>query len=187
MLQWLDRVNRALRLDAELFEEVEHDYSAGSQALFTVLAVSVCGGVGNLVAAWLIGLRPSPWPSLIMMVAGFLVVWIVWSFVTMAIGTTLFGGRADMGEMQRALGFAAAPGLLMLIPGLGVLIGVPWAMMAMVVGVRQALDFDNRRAIGTVLLGAVAMTFVVLPTGCWLQAHGIVGSAPAAVAPPAGP
>ena len=187
MRQWVDRVTRALRLDSELFEEVEHDYSAGAQALFTVLAASACGGVGNLVAAWILGLRPSPWPSLIMMVAGFLVCWIVWSFVTMAIGTSVFGGSADMGEMQRALGFAAAPGLLMLIPGLGVLIGVPWAMMAMVVGVRQALDFDTRRAIGTVLLGALAMTFVVLPTGCWLHAQGITSSPKAALAQPAGP
>jgi hypothetical protein len=185
--QWINRITRALRLDSELFEEVEHDYSAGSQALMTVLAASACGGVGNLAAAWILGLRPNPWPSLIMMVAGFLVAWIVWSFVTMAIGTSIFGGRADMGEMQRALGFAAAPGLLMLIPGLGVLIGVPWAMMAMVVGVRQALDFDTRRAIGTVLLGALAMTFVVLPTGCWLHAHGIAGPPTATVAPPATP
>lgn len=187
MAQWIDRVSRALRLDSELFEEVEHDYSAGAQALFTVLAASACGGIGNLAAAWLLGLRPSPWPSLIMMVAGFLVSWIVWSFVTMAIGTSVFGGSADMGEMQRALGFAAAPGLLMLIPGLGVLVGVPWAMMAMVVGVRQALDFDTRRAIGTVLLGVLAMTFVLLPTGCWLHAHGIAPLQKAAVAQPAGP
>jgi hypothetical protein len=187
MRQWLDRLSRALRLDSELFEEVEHDYSAGAQALFTVLAASACGGAGNLTAAWIIGLRPNPWPSLIMMIAGFLVVWIVWSFVTMAIGTSIFGGSADMGEMQRALGFAAAPGLLMLIPGLGVLVGVPWAMMAMVVGVRQALDFDTRKAIGTVLLGALAMTFVVLPTGCWLHVHGIGRTPTATVAPLPGP
>ena len=103
MHQWIDRITRALRLDSELFEEVEHDYSAGSQALMTVLAASACGGIGNLAAAWILGMRPNPWPSLIMMVAGFLVAWIVWSFVTMAIGTSIFGGRADMGEMQRAL------------------------------------------------------------------------------------
>ena len=187
MKQWLDRIHRALRLDSELFEEVEHDYSAGSQALFTVLAASGAGGVGNLAAAWILGLRPSPWPSLITMVAGFVVMWLVWSFVTMAIGTSVFGGHADMGEMQRALGFAAAPGLLMLIPGLGVLVGVPWSLMAMVVGVRQALDFDTRRAIGTVLLGALAMTFVVLPTGCWLHARGVATLPPAAVARPASP
>ena len=78
-------------------------------------------------------------------------------------------------------------GLLMLIPGLGVLIGIPWAMMAMVVGVRQALDFDTRRAIGTVLLGALAMTFVVLPTGCWLHAQGIASAPTTALAQPAEP
>jgi hypothetical protein len=181
------RVLRALRLDSELFEEVEHDYTAGWQAVLTVLAASACGGIGNLIAAWLLGLRPSPWPSLIVMVAGFLVTWLVWSFVTMAIGTSVFGGRADMGEMQRALGFAAAPGLLMLIPGLGVLVGVPWSLMAMVVGVRQALDFDTRRAIGTVVLGAVVMAFVVLPAGCWLHSRGAPESRSAAVATAAAP
>ena len=184
MAQWLGRIHRALRLDAELFEEVEHDHSAGSQALFTVLVASACAGVGNLCAAWIVGLEPSPWPSLIVMVAGFLVAWIVWSFVTMAIGTSLLGGRADMGEMQRTLGFAAAPGLLMLIPGLGMLVGVPWALMAMVVAVRQALDFDTRRAIATVLLGGLVMSLVTLPTGCWLHAHGVTTAPPAALASP---
>ena len=50
-----------------------------------------------------------------------------------------------------------------------------------------SLDFDTRRAIGTVLLGALAMTFVILPTGCWLHAHGVTSGTSVAVAPTAGP
>ena len=70
MKRWLDRLHRALRLDSELFEEVEHDHSAGPQALLTVLVVACCGGVGNLLAAYVLGLRPEPWPSLVVMAAG---------------------------------------------------------------------------------------------------------------------
>lgn len=171
--QWLERVHRALCLDADLFEEVEHDLSAGPQALAVVLLASACGGTGNLLAAWLIGLEPRPWPSFVVMVAGFVVAWVVWSFLTMAIGTSFFGGCADMGEMQRALGFAAAPGLLMLVPGVGALVGIPWALMGMVVAVRQALDFDTRRAVSTVLCGAVVMAFLVLPAGCYVQGRAV--------------
>ena len=73
MAQWLDRVHRALRLDSELFEEVEHDYSAGSQALLTVLAASACGGVGNLWGTLIGGLSlgiankfMEPWAGAVM-------------------------------------------------------------------------------------------------------------------------
>jgi hypothetical protein len=178
MRRWPDRLRRALRLDPDLFEEVEHDYSAGTQALLTVLAASACGGVGNLIACRLIGLGPRAWPSLIVMTAGFVVAWIVWSFLTMAIGTTFFGGKADMGEMQRALGFAAAPGLLLLIPGLGLLIGIPWSLLAMVIAVRQALDFDTRRAVYTVLTSALVMAFLAMPTGCFLHVRGVLTMPP---------
>ena len=166
------RVLRALRLEPDLFEEVEHDHAAGAQALLVVLAASVAGGIGNLVAAALLGAGRPAWSSLMLLSAAFLVAWVAWSFVTMAVGTTLFGGVADMGEMQRALGFAAAPGLLMLLPGLGVIIGIPWSLVAMVIAVRQALDFTTVRALWTVAVGAVVMALVMVPAGCLLASRG---------------
>jgi len=154
-------MRRAMQLDAELFEEVEHDHHAGAQALIVVLLASACGGAGNVAAASLLGFGEGGPASVIVLAAAFFVAWLAWSYVTMAVGTTLFGGRADMGEMRRALGFAAAPGLLMLVPGLGVLVGVPWSLVAMVIAVRQALDFTTRKALATVAVGAALVVVAV--------------------------
>jgi len=60
---------------------------------------------------------------------------------------------------------AIGPGLLMLVPGVGVIVGIPWSLVAMVIAVRQALDFTTRRALGTVLVGALVMAVVVLLGG----------------------
>lgn len=157
MKRFVPRVRRALSLDAELFEEVEHDHRAGIQAMLLVLAASTCAGIGNVTAAHFLGVKEAGPASVALLAAAFLVAWLAWSFVTMAVGTLFFGGRADMGEMQRALGFAAAPGLFMLVPGLGVLVGVPWSLVAMVIAVRQACDFTTRRALATVLVGALVV------------------------------
>lgn len=171
MNQWISRIVRVLRLDATVFEEVEHDHSAGPQAFAVVLASSLAAGLGNMGAAWLLeGEAASP-AVLVIEAAGFVVAWIAWSFATLAVGTTCFRGCADMGEMQRALGFAAAPGLLMALPGLGTIVGVPWALAAMVIAVRQALDMDTGRALGTVAVSAVVMALVLLPAGCFLSQH----------------
>lgn len=168
MSNWLQRVARAIELEAEVFEEVEHDHSAGPQAWAVVLCASLAGGAGNLLAATLLGEQTHALAFLLVMAAGFTVAWLVWSFVMMAIGTTLFGGVADMGEMQRTLGFAAAPGLLMVIPGLGLVLGIVWSLVAMVIAVRQALDFSTGRALWTVGLGAVVTGMILLPAGCFL-------------------
>jgi hypothetical protein len=165
------RVLRALRLESDVFEEVEHDHSAGGQALLVVVLASLAGGTGNLIAAHLLGSTEIAWSSLLVIAAGFLVAWVAWSFLTMAIGTALFGGRADMGEMQRVLGHAAAPGLLMIIPGLGLIVGVPWSLIAMVIAVRQACDFSTARAVGTVLTGAVATALLLIPAACLVMAR----------------
>lgn len=165
------RVVRAIRLDPDVFEEVEHDHGAGGQALLVVVLASVAGGIGNLLAAAILGSDAIAWSSLLVIAAGFLVAWVAWSFLTMAIGTVLFGGRADMGEMQRALGFAAAPGLLMIIPGLGVMVGLPWSLVAMVIAVRQACDFTTARALWTVATGTLVMAIVVLPAGYLLASR----------------
>jgi hypothetical protein len=167
--RFVPRVRRALQLEADLFEEVEHDHHAGAQALIVVLLASACCGAGNVAAAVLLGFADAGPASVIVLAAAFFVAWILWSFVTMAVGTTLFGGRADMGEMQRALGFAAAPGLVMLVPGLGAIVGVPWSLAAMVIAVRQALDFTTRRALGTVAVGAAILLAVAIPLAVLLS------------------
>ena len=112
------------------------------------------------------GRAGNPVLGLIGGVVGALVGWVVWSYVTYFIGTRLFQGRATPGEMMRTIGFAHAPGVLNIlafIPVVGAVIGIVvsiWMLIAGVVAVRQALDFDTGKAVITTVVGWL-MLFVI--------------------------
>ena len=90
-----------------------------------------------------------------------LIGWWVWAWVTYIIGTRLLPGphtQADHGELLRTLGFSSAPGTLRIfalvpqIAGPIFLLTTLWMLVAMVMGVRQALDYHNEgdaRGMGT--------------------------------------
>jgi len=100
-----------------------------------------------------------------------LIGWCVWATIVYLIGTKILPEpqtRSDIGELLRTTGFAASPGLLRVlgfVPVLGFLIVVAvnvWMFMAMVIAVRQALDYDSfERAVGVCLIGWVVQ-FVIL-------------------------
>ncbi len=172
-MQLIDRMIRAARLDPQLYEEVEHDATALPQAMMVVIISSVAGGVGMGLSGF--G-QTSDMPlvaGLIIGTIGNLVGWFMWAGLTYFIGTTLFKGpdtSSSMGELLRVIGFASSPGVLRLfvfVPVFGPIIlfgaGV-WTLVAMVIAVRQALDFTTRRAIGTCLVGwfAIVAMFMLL-------------------------
>ncbi|MBI2877531.1 MAG: YIP1 family protein [Candidatus Tectomicrobia bacterium] len=152
---------RAASLEPQLYEEVEHDQSATAQALGVVVIVSVLTGIGNALAG-----RGTE--GMISGLIAALVGWLIWSALTYVIGTGIFGGKATYGEMMRTLGFAYAPGalnVLRFIPVLGwVIVGIAaiWQLVAMVIAVRQGLDFGTGKALLTSLLGWIVL--VVLTT-----------------------
>ena len=103
-----------------------------------------------------------------------LIGWYLWAFLTYFIGTRLLPEpqtRADYGQLLRTIGFSSAPGLIRvlgIIPGLGTIVfmvaGI-WMLIAMVIAVRQALDYTNTwRAVGVCAIGwavqAVILVFV---------------------------
>jgi hypothetical protein len=147
-----DRFIGAARLEIDVYEEVEHDSQATLQA----------GGVVALVAAaTAIGGLPQGVQGMLAAVVVSLVGWLLWAGITYLIGDKLLGGTATWGELLRTLGFAQAPGILLMlvvVPGLGLFIlpfvGI-WMLFTGVVAIRQALDFGTGRAIATALLGLV--------------------------------
>lgn len=82
--------------------------------------------------------------------------WLIWSALTYWIGTSLFDGTADLGEMLRVIGFAYAPQALAIIPCLGALVGGLWSLVAGFVAVRQGLDLDNTKTFITIIVGFLA-------------------------------
>ena len=75
------------------------------------------------------------------------------------IGTSFFGGQADLGEMLRVVGFAYAPGILAIIPCIGGIIGSVWTLVAMVIAIRQGLDVDTGKA---VIIGGIGFVVVLI-------------------------
>ena len=160
----LDRVIRAARLDASLYEEVEADPSSIGQATAVVVLASIAGGIGTA------GIEGQPGFVLGLVVN--LLAWYVWAFVTYVIGTRLLPQpttEADIGQLLRTTGFAAAPGLLRVLgflPGIGALVmlaALVWGLAAMIVAVRQALDYDSTgRAILVCLIGWLPFIIIIM-------------------------
>ncbi len=160
MTPFVNRMIRAAKLDIRLYEEVEADKNAMGQAVGVVALSSLAGGIGFMQQAGLTGLVIGTVSSLLG--------WYVWAFLTYIIGTKLLPEpqtSADHGELLRTIGFSSAPGLLRIfgiIPGLGTIVNLlasVWMLVAMVIAVRQALDYHSTyRAIGVCLIGWIVQT-----------------------------
>jgi len=172
-----NRMVRAAMLEVGLYEEVEADTKATGQALLVVLIYSICAGIGSGLGA-LPGIGAGGFfLSLLWGVVTALGFWFIWSFLTYFIGTRVFKGpetAATYSELLRTLGFSAAPGVLMIlafVPFVGGLISLAalvWMFIAMVMAVRQALDFTTWRAIGTCAVGGVIYLALALIVGLLL-------------------
>ena len=158
---FLKRIFRAIKIDPELYEEVEHDKSATLQAATVVILSSLAAGVGALsmgASNFFLG------PTLS------LVNWFIWAFFIFIVGTKLFPDKqtkSNVGELLRTIGFASAPGLirvfgltpeLMFVSFVGAQF---WILACMVVAVRQALDYKSLwKAFGVVFLSGFIISLV---------------------------
>ncbi len=158
------RMIRAAKLDKSLYEEVEADTGATGQAMLVVVLSSVAAGIGSAGRGGLIGLLVGALAAL--------VAWYIWAFLTYFIGTRLLPEsqtEADMGQLLRTIGFSSSPGLLRILgilPGLTgiVFLGCAvWMLIAMVIAVRQALDYHGTgRAIAVCLIGWVVQVVIIV-------------------------
>jgi hypothetical protein len=160
------RLIGAMALDPVTYEEVEADRSATGQALLVVVLSSVGAGVGAR------GLGSGSVQSIVFISALSLMAWASWALLTYQIGVRLLpeaDTKADVGELLRTIGFSAAPGMLRIfgiVPGAAVpafAITAIWMLAAMIVAVRQALDYKSTvRAIAVCGLGwALALAIAV--------------------------
>ena len=170
----VDRMIRAAKVEPVLYEEVEADESATSQAATVVIIGAVAAGIAAAIGAVLAG--ENPIGPLIVAIVLAIVGWVVWSYITYFIGTRMMGGTATPGELLRTIGFAQAPQVLQIlsfIPFIGGLISLAigiWVLWAGIVAVRQALDFDTGKAVVTVLIGFIVYLVIIFVLGAALIA-----------------
>ncbi len=161
MASFTDRMLGAAKLDVDTYEEVEHDQTATGQAMGVVIISSLAAGIGSVGGGT---------SGLIAGTIGALVGWFIWAALTFLIGTKVLPEpqtKADLGELLRTIGFSASPGVLRIfgmIPLLGGLIALAasvWMLVAMVVAVRQALDYTSTgRAVGVCVMGWVVQVAI---------------------------
>ena len=158
-----DRMIRAAKLDVRLYEEVEADQGAMTQAMTVVILSALAAGIGSANVGLL---------GMVISTIAALIGWYVWAFLTYFIGTKFLAEpqtRADHRELLRTIGFSSAPGLIRvfgIIPGLRTLLflvaGI-WMLVAMVIAVRQALDYTSTgRAIGVCVIGWVVQGLILM-------------------------
>jgi len=152
-MTFVERMIGAAKLDVATYEEIEADRSATPQALAVVVITSVAAGIGagaglrGLIAGTVLGI----------------IGWAIWAALIYFIGTRWLpepDTRADIGELLRTLGFASTPGIIRVIGVVPVLVHLAsvvaavWTLVAVVIAVRQALDYKSTgRAVGVCLVG----------------------------------
>lgn len=155
MTTFAKRVILSAKLNSEIYEEVEADRKAFGQAMGVVVLSSLAAGIGSLRH---IGVN-----GVVLGTLSALVGWLIWAYLAYLIGTKLLPEpqtRSDYGELLRTIGFASSPGIIRvlgLLPGLtaiSFLAAEVWMLAAMIVAVRQALDYSSTwRAVAVCLIG----------------------------------
>ena len=157
------RMLRAAKLEVGLFEEVEADKGSTVEAMGAVVLSSLAAGIGmtsvgsggNFIAGTI----------------GALVGWWVWAFLSYFIGTKILPEpqtHADLGELLRTIGFASSPGAILIlgilhptVAGFLNLVAFVWMTAAMVLAVRQALDYKGTgRAVAVVVIAGLLQLLV---------------------------
>jgi hypothetical protein len=181
MASFVQRMIGSAKLQSATYEDVENDRGATAQAMAVVVLSSIAAGLGIAGTGSDVALG----------VIAALIAWMIWALVTWFIGTKILPGpdtRSNWGELLRTIGFASSPGILRAFGALGAVgraiaaVASIWMLIAMVIAVRQALDYKGTgRAIAVCVLGFLAQTAAFV--GIYL----LLGGTLADFAPPMDP
>jgi hypothetical protein len=164
-MTFLQRAIGAARLEVPVFEEIEADRTATGHALIVVVLSSLAAGIGLSS-----GLYNAPVLHRVLL---YLLLWVFWATATYIVGVYLMPEpqtQSNVGELLRTIGFAASPGLLRvfgLVPVIGgtiYAISTVWMLVAMVIAIRQALDYKStlRAAVVCVITGLIGVLMSAL-------------------------
>ena len=164
---FINRIYRAIKIDVDLYEEVEADKNATLQAAAVVVISSLAAGVGAL------HLGAS---NFLMTPILSLLSWYIWAYLIYIVGVKIFkdpNTDSNHGELLRTIGFSSAPGIIRVFGFTPELMTVTfvgsafWMLACMVVAVRAALDYRSLwKALGVVivawLLQAIALIGILM-------------------------
>lgn len=158
----LQRVVRAMSFDVKFFQELRTNTALTQEALYIVIAVAVASAIGGL---W--GGLFSMLLAAVMVVVGYY----IWTYVALWVGQKFYSVNADVGQVQRAFGYAYAPQLLSIlgiIPCIGWLaafVGSIWSLVLGVFAIRESMQLDTTKAIVVTIVGWLIIFVVTLILG----------------------
>ena len=102
-----------------------------------------------------------------------LLLWVFWAIATYVVGVYLMPEpqtQSNVGELLRTIGFAASPGMLRIfgmVPGIGgtiYVLSTVWMLVAMVIAIRQALDYKStgRAVVVCVITGMIGVVMAAV-------------------------
>tara|TARA_X000001036_G_scaffold8111_1_gene7240 strand:+ start:339 stop:920 length:582 start_codon:yes stop_codon:yes gene_type:complete len=163
-MSYAEKIYKAIMLDVEFYESVEANKSLTSQAMMTVALVAIIEGFTKAGITDPVYLAQGALGSILR--------WVVWAFFIAFVGTRILPEpetNPNTGELLRTLGFAYAPGLLLIFQYVPLINYLPIVLIvyflqlaAMTVAARQALDFNSTvRAVGVCIVAFIAMAMAI--------------------------
>jgi hypothetical protein len=160
---FINRTFRAVKIDPEVFNEVQKDKNATLSAAIVVILSSTAAGIGA-VSLGVNNFIVAPIFSLIS--------WFVWAYIVYFVGVKLFPDpktKTTQSALLRAIGFSSAPGIirvfgfnedLMTVTFIG---SAFWMLVCMIVAVRETLNYKSLwKSLGVVIIAWFMQAFILL-------------------------
>jgi hypothetical protein len=160
---FLNRIYRSVKIDPEVFDEVQKDKKATTAAGVVVVLSSLAAGVG---ASHLGTINFFLAPGLS------LASWFVWAYIVYFVGVKLFPDfktKTTHAALLRGIGFSSAPGMIRILGFNEDLMSVTfigsgfWMLACMVVAVKQTLHYKSLwKALGVVIIAWFVQAFALI-------------------------
>ena len=160
---FFNRVFRSIKIDPDVYDEVQKDKTATLSAAIVVVISSLAAGI----AAKQLGASSFIFAPILSLVS-----WFVWAYIVYFVGVKLFPDaktKTTHAALLRAIGFSSAPGIIRLFGFTPELMTVTfigsalWMLACMVVAVRQTLNFKSLwKALGVVIMSWFVQAFALI-------------------------
>ena len=160
---FFNRVFRSIKMDPEVYDEVQKDKTATLSAAFVVVISSLAAGI----AAKQLGASSFIFAPILSLLS-----WFVWAYIVYFVGVKLFPDpktKTSHAALLRAIGFSSAPGIIRVFGFTPELMTVTfvgsalWMLACMVVAVRQTLNFKSLwKALGVVIMSWFVQAFLLI-------------------------
>ena len=160
---FFNRVFRSIKIDPDVYDEVQKDKTATLSAAFVVVISSLAAGI----AAKQLGASSFIFAPILSLLS-----WFVWAYIVYFVGVKLFPDpktKTTHASLLRAIGFSSAPGIIRVFGFTPELMTVTfigsalWMLACMVVAVRQTLNFKSLwKALGVVIMSWFIQAFAII-------------------------